>query len=155
MTEYNYYVYKDIDEIIEILENGTGAVYLGFPECPWCKAYVPMLNEVADIEGLEKIYYYNILEDRKNNTKEYQKIVSILDEYLQYDEEGNKRIFVPAVIFVSKGEIIGFDDETSYDTKGFKNPEDYWTEEEQKDLKTKLSSYISQIVDNSCTDCNK
>jgi len=155
MTEYNYYVYKDIDEIIKILEHGTGAVYLGFPECPWCKAYVPMLNEVADIGGLEKIYYYNILEDRKNNTKEYQKIVSILDEYLQYDEEGNKRIFVPAVIFVSKGEIIGFDDETSYDTKGFKNPEDYWTEEEQKDLKTKLSSYISQIVDNSCTDCNK
>lgn len=155
MTEYNYYVYKDIDEIIKILEHGTGAVYLGFPECPWCKAYVPMLNEVADIGGLEKIYYYNILEARKNNTKEYQKIVSILDEYLQYDEEGNKRIFVPAVIFVSKGKIIGFDDETSYDTKGFESPEDYWTEEEQKDLKTKLSSYISQIVDNSCTDCNK
>ena len=155
ISEYNYYVYKDIDEIIKILEHGTGAVYLGFPECPWCGAYVPMLNEVADIGGLEKIYYYNILEDRKNNTKEYQKIVSILDKYLQYDEEGNKRIFVPAVIFVSKGEIIGFDDETSYDTKGLDNPEDYWTEEEQKDLKNKLSSYISQIVDNSCTDCNK
>ena len=155
MTEYNYYVYKDIDEIIKILEHGTGAVYLGFPDCPWCGAYVPMLNEVADIGGLEKIYYYNILEDRKNNTKDYQKIVSILDEYLKYDDEGNKRIFVPAVIFVSKGEIIGFDDETSYDTKGLKNPEDYWTEEEQKDLKNRLSSYISQIVDNSCTDCNK
>ena len=155
MTEYNYYVYKDIDEIIKILEHGTGAVYLGFPECPWCGAYVPMLNEVAEIGGLEKIYYYNILEDRTKKTKEYQKIVSILDEYLQYDEEGNKKIFVPAVIFVSKGEIIGFDDETSYDTKGFDNPEDYWTEQEQKDLKSKLSTYISKIVDNSCTDCNK
>lgn len=155
MTEYNYYVYKDINEIIKILEHGTGAVYLGFPECPWCGAYVPMLNEVADIGGLEKIYYYNILEDRKNNTEDYRKIVSLLDEYLQYDDEGNKRIFVPAVIFVSKGEIIGFDDETSYDTKGFDNPDDYWTEEEQKDLKNKLSSYISQIVDNSCTECNK
>ena len=61
MTEYNYYVYKDINEIIKILEHGTGAVYLGFPECPWCSAYVPMLNEVADINGLEKIYYYHII----------------------------------------------------------------------------------------------
>ena len=155
LTEYNYYIYKDINEIIKILEHGTGAVYLGFPECPWCQAYVPMLNEVADIEGLEKIYYYNIYEDRKNNTDSYQKIVNIISDYLQYDDEGNKRIYVPAIIVVSEGKIIGFDDETSYDTKGFDNPEDYWTEEEQKDLKTKLSSYISKIVDNSCTDCNK
>ena len=146
ITEYNYYVYKDIDAIIKILEHGTGVVYLGFPQCPWCGAYVPMLNEVADQTGLEKINYYNILEDRKNNTEEYQKIVSILEDYLQYDDEGNKRIYVPAVIFVSKGEIIGFDDETSYDTKGFDTPEEYWTEEEQKDLKNKLQKTKCKMI---------
>lgn len=154
VDEYNYFVYRDSKEIIKILENGTGAVYLGFPECPWCQAYVPMLNEVADIEGLEKIYYFNILEDRKNNTEDYQKIVEILKDYLQFDEEGNKRIYVPAVIFVSKGEIIGFDDETSYDTKGFDKPSDYWTEEEVSDLKRKLTKNMTEVVDNKCTDCN-
>ena len=155
VDENNYYVYRDIDEIIKILENGTGVVYLGFPECPWCQAYVPMLNEVADIEGLEKIYYYNILEDRKNNTEEYEEIVDILEDYLQYDEEGNKRIYVPAVIFVSKGEIVGFDDETAYDTKGFKNPEEYWNDEEVSELKKKLTENINKVIDNKCTDCNK
>ena len=155
VDENNYYVYRDIDEIIKILENGTGVVYLGFPECPWCQAYVPMLNEVADIEGLEKIYYYNILEDRKENTEEYQQIVDILEDYLQYDDEGNKRIYVPAVIFVSKGEIVGFDDETSYDTKGFEKPEDYWNKEEISDLKKKLTENINKVLDNKCTDCNK
>ena len=114
-----------------------------------------MLNEVADIEGLEKIYYFNILEDRKNNTKEYQKIVDILHDYLQYDEEGNKRIYVPAVIFVSKGEIVGFDDETSYDTKGFEKPEEYWNEEEVTDLKHKLTENMNKVLDNKCTDCNE
>lgn len=155
VTEYNYYVYRDSEEIIKILEHGTGVVYLGFPECPWCQAYVPMLDEVADIEGLEKIYYLNIYEDRKNNTEDYQKIVEIIKDYLQYDEEGNKRIYVPAVIFVLDGEIIGFDDETSYDTKGLDNPEDYWNEEETSDLKKRLAEMISQIVDNKCTDCNQ
>ena len=43
----NVFVYREADEIIKILEGGTGIVYLGFPECPWCQAYVPMLNEVA------------------------------------------------------------------------------------------------------------
>ncbi|MBQ2872506.1 MAG: thioredoxin family protein [Bacilli bacterium] len=155
LTEDNYFVYRKNEEIVKILEHGTGVIYLGFPECPWCQAYVPMLNEVADIEGLEKIYYYNILEDRKNNTETYQKIVNITKEYLQYDEEGNKRIYVPAVIVVSDGEIIGFDDETSYDTKGYDSPEDYWKEEEQSELKKRLTKMISEIIDNKCTDCNK
>lgn len=155
ITSDNYYVYKTSEEIIKILENGTGIVYLGFPECPWCQAYVPMLNEIADIEGLEKIYYYNIYEDRKNNTESYQKMVSIIEEHLKYDEEGNKRIYVPAVIAVSKGEIVGFDDETSYDTKGFDKPEDYWTEDEVSDLKNKLTQMINEVLDNKCTDCNK
>ena len=155
ITEDNYFVYRDIDEIIKILEHGTGVVYLGFPECPWCQAYVPILNEVADIEGLEKIYYYNIYEDRKNNTASYQQIVNLIGEYLQYDEEGNKRIYVPAIIVVSEGQIIGFDDETAYDTKGLEKPEEYWTEEEILDLKQKLTTMISEVVDNSCNDCNK
>ena len=155
VTDDNYFVYRDSEEIIKILEHGTGAVYIGFPECPWCQAYVPMLNTVADIEGLEKIYYYNILEDRKANTNNYQKIVSLLSDYLQYDDEGNKRVYVPAVIVVSEGKIIGFDDETSYDTKGFEDPADYWTDEEVSDLKMKLTDMISQIVDNKCTECNE
>ena len=155
VDENNYFVYRDIDEIIKILENGTGVVYLGFPECPWCQAYVPMLNEVADSEGVEKIYYFNTLEDRKSNTEEYKKIVEILHDYLQYDDEGNKRVYVPAVIFVSKGEIVGFDDETSYDTKGFEKPEEYWNEDEVTDLKHKLTENINKVLDNKCTDCNK
>ena len=155
VTEYNYFVYRESNEIVKILENGTGVVYLGFPECKWCQAYVPILNEVADIEGLEKIYYYDILEARKNNTTDYQKMVEILSDYLQYDEEGNKRIYVPAIIFVSKGEIVGFDDETSYNTKGFEEPEDYWKEEEISNLKKRLTDSMSKVLDNKCTDCNK
>ena len=66
VTKDNVFVYRDINEIINIMEHGTGIVYLGFPECPWCQAYVVYLNDVAKEVGIEKIYYYNVLEDRKN-----------------------------------------------------------------------------------------
>lgn len=155
MTENNVFVYRDIEQIIKILENGSGIVYLGFPECPWCKAYVKYLNEVAIDNDLDKIYYYDILDDRKDNTKEYQKIVGILEEYLRYDDEGNKRIYVPAVISVKNGKITGFDDETSYDTKNYETPEEYWENEDLEGLKDKLNKMIESTVDNTCTDCNK
>lgn len=155
VQEYNVFTYRSEDEIIKILEHGTGIVYLGFPECPWCQAYVPILNEVADIEGLDKVYYYNILKDRQDNTEFCQKLVSILSDNLRYDEEGNKRIYVPAVISVVEGKITGFDDESSYDTLGFNDPKDYWTEERIKNLKLKLTNMISPVVENKCSECNK
>ena len=157
VTEDNVFTYRSIDEIIRIMEKGTGVVYLGFPECPWCNAYVKYLNEVAKEAGIDKIYYYNIFTDRLNNTEEYQKIVKLLTGNLQYDQEGNERIFVPNVSFHIKGKLIGNDYETSLDTKGLSNPTEYWTEEEVNDLKNTLTKYMQQVYValNACTDCNK
>ncbi len=151
----NVFLYRNIEEIINILNHGTGVVYLGFPECPWCKAYVPYLNEVAKTTGVTEIYYLNILEDRKNNTEEYKQIVSIISNYLQYDNEGNKRIYVPAVIAINNGEIVGFDDETSFDTHNLDDPKLYWVEEEVNELKAKLTEMLKKTLDNTCTSCNK
>lgn len=149
----NVFVYRSMEEIINILEKGTGIVYLGFPECQWCQRYTKYLNEVALDMGVSKIYYYNIREDRQNNTEDYLKVVSILGDYLQNDEEGNKRIYVPSIIALKKGEIVGFDDETAWDTKGYKTPDEYWTEDEVKDLKEKLETMIIDTDSNLCTEC--
>lgn len=155
VTADNVFVYRSINEIINILDNGTGIVYLGFPECKWCQAYVPYLNDVAKENNLEKIYYFNILEDRKNNTDEYMEIVNLLKFYLEYDEEGKKRVFVPAVIAVKEGNIVGFNDETSLDTKGYDEPSDYWNDKEVADLKKALTKMVKEVNTNICTDCNK
>lgn len=151
----NLFVYRSIEEIIKILENGTGIVYLGFPECPWCQAYVPYLNEVAAKNEITKIYYYNILNDRKEETEEYKKILELLQDYVEYDNEGNKRIYAPTVIFVSNGKIVGMDSETAKDTKGYKNPEEYWTDKRVKALKERLDKYSKLAKEVICSDCNK
>ena len=152
VDENNKFVYSDIDEVIDILEDGTGIVYLGFPECKWCQQYVVYLNEIAKDRGISKIYYYNIREDREKNTKDYQKIVSLLKEYLEEDEDGNPRVYVPAVTFMSNGKILGFDDETAYDTKGYDDPSEYWTDKTVENLKDRLNSYLDKS--NMCFDCN-
>lgn len=155
VTSDNPFVYRNVDQIINILEKGTGVVYLGFPECPWCQAYVPYVEEVAKKVGIDKVYYFNIKEDRKNNTEEYQKIVKILDVYLPNDDEGNKRIYVPAIIIVQNGKIVEFDDETSKDTKGYKTPEEYWKNEDLDALKTKLEKSFNEIKSTVCkSGCN-
>ena len=155
VSDDNPFVYRNIDQIINILEKGTGVVYLGFPECPWCQAYVPYVEEVAKKVGIDKVYYFNILEDRKNNSEKYQKIVKILNEYIPNDEEGNKRVFVPALIIVKEGKILLFNDETSLDTKGYEKPEDYWKNEGSEDLKLLFEKAFNEVKSNVCkSGCN-
>lgn len=157
VSKNNPFVYKDVDEIIKIMKNGTGVVYLGYPECPWCQAYVKYLNEVAKEVGIEKIYYCNTKKVKETSMDKYHYLINLLDGYLQYNDEGEQWIYVPNVSFHVEGKIIGNDYETSKDTHNLKEPKEYWTEEEVTDLKKKLKKYMKEIKEKSniCTDCNK
>lgn len=153
----NPFVYRTGDEIVDILEHGTGVVFLGFPSCPWCQAYAGYLSEVAIDNGLDTIYYYNIEKDRADNTELYQKLVSILSSYLQFDEEGQRRIYVPNTTFIIDGKIVGNDLESSKYTASETEPEKYWTEARIQDLKARLGTLIQQVKNaEGCKDsCDK
>lgn len=157
VSKDNVFIYKDVDEIIKIMSHGTAVVYLGYPECPWCQEYVKYLNETAKEVGIEKIYYCNTKKVKEEAMDKYHELISILDGHLQYTDEGDQWIYVPNVSFHINGDIIGNDYETSKDTHGLKNPKDYWTKQEIKDLKNTLTKYMEEVLSasNVCTDCNK
>lgn len=155
VSKNNVFVYRTAEEIITILEKGTGVVFFGFPSCPWCQAYAPMLDDVAKDVGIDKIFYYDIKKDRENNTKEYQKIVSILEEYLETDAEGKPRVYVPDVTVVNKGEIVGHDNETSLISDETLMPDVYWTKELKDALRLRLEEMMMEIVDISCSSCDE
>ena len=142
----NVFKYQTAEEVIDTLKNGTGVVYLGFPSCPWCQNYAKMLNDLAKEKGVKEIYYYNIHDDRENGTEAYEKLVKILGNYLQEDNNGDKRIYVPNLTFVVDGQIIGNDYETSKDTLGLKDPNEYWTDERIATWKEKVGTLLEILA---------
>lgn len=155
-TKDNVFTYRTINEINKILKTDTGLIFLGFPKCPWCRGYVPIINEVAKKEGLEKIYYFNIYEDRKNNTEEYQEMVKLLKGFLRYDDEGNERIYAPSLIAVKNGKILEFDDTRYWDNKKYDSAEEFWQSADLKPMREKLVKMINEVNEKSaCTaDCD-
>lgn len=153
----NPFIYRTAAEAADIIEHGTGVVYLGFASCPWCQAYAGYLNDAAKDAGLDTIYYVDIKSDRDNNTEDYQKLVSLLSTNLQYNDEGQRYIYVPEVVFVVDGRIVANDLETSKDTDGQSEPANYWTDARVEALKSRLTSYMQAVIDAAgCTDsCNK
>ena len=168
--------YSNYNEIIDVIKNKTGVIYLGFPECPWCRNAVPVLLDVARDNGIDTIYYLNILNERdsyivkngkieyakddKGNdikgTEGYLKLLKVLDKELEdyvIEFEGkeyntnSKRIYAPTVIFVRDGKVIGLHVSTvSSQTDPYKD----LTKTQYKELYDEYSSYVSSMNSSSC-----
>ena len=117
-------VYMDDEDAKVLLTSGSGALFMGFPECPWCRTLLPALvsaYEKSDYTGV--IYYYNALEDRDalslsedgeivveaEGAPVYHDLVAILYDYLMpysgLGDESIRRIYLPTTVFVKNGDI--------------------------------------------------
>ncbi len=103
----NRFVYASDKEVLSIFDGGSGVVFLGFPQCPWCQHLSEYVDQAARAESIDKVYYLNIRDARANNSEVYQKLVKKLEPYLDKDDNGKPRIFVPDVSIVKNGKIIG------------------------------------------------
>ena len=144
VADDNRFVYVSPSEIKQIFEHGSGLVFLGFKECPWCQKLALTIDEAAKVEGLTKVYYMDIRQARANNDVTYQMLVKKLKDYLAKDGDGNPRIFVPDVTALHDGKIVGrFLPETSIDDKGL-TPGEYWTTERRADAIKQLREIIAK-----------
>lgn len=168
INESNAMRYATLDELMNLLEDGTGVIYFGFPTCPWCRNAVPVLLDVAATKKLSTIYYYD-LTDIKNlwsvidgvptKTKEekvgYYDLLnaldSILDEYIITDEDGieygtgENRIYNPLIVFVKDGEIIGHHSGTMPFNEG-QTAYDSLTDTQKDALKNIYSEYMDEVL---------
>ena len=152
LPKENVFKVININEAINLVKKGNGALFIGYKECIWCQQYVKVIDDIAKKNSLPKIYYLDIRKDRKNNSKKYQELVNLLKDRLKNDDLGNKRIFVPFLVIAKDGKILETDDETSDLSKDKVNPLTYWTDEKINLLNEKLKSHIEQIK--ICNECN-
>lgn len=152
LPKENVFKVININEAINLVKKGNGALFIGYKECIWCQQYVKVIDDIAKKNSLPKVYYLDIRKDRKNNSKKYQELVNLLKDKLKNDDLGNKRIFVPFLVITKDGKILETDDETSDLSKDKVNPSTYWTDEKINLLNEKLKSHIEQIK--TCNECN-
>lgn len=176
ISKDNPIIYKDASDIIEMMDNKESfVVYFGFAKCPWCRSVLPTLLDVAKDEGLNTIYYVDVLEIRdtlkidengnvvtdKEGTKDYYKLLEyfydVLEDYSLTDENGNKketnekRIYAPNVISVVDGKAKDL-------TTGISEKQDdaymTLTKEMKKETYNKFKCIIKCVLESKTT-CTK
>ena len=144
VPEDNIYTYKTIDEVITLLSEGTGVVFMCTPTSTWCHSYAYYLNDVLKKQGLNEIYYLNVKADRDLNTIKYQKLLEYLDPFLYKDDQNVGKIYMPNVTFVRNGIVRANDNETAL-VQSDVNPENYWTQETINAFELKIKNYLYLI----------
>ena len=163
--------YSNVDEIVDVIENKTGIIYFGYPECPWCRNAVPVLLNAAISSGVGQIYYLNTkdirnemqinddgkIEEVKAGKDGYDKLLeamdSILEEYMLLDQDGNevstgtKRLYVPLVVFVKDGEIVGHHLDV---VESLEDPYTNLTGEQTEELYNIYLDNILKVTDTAC-----
>lgn len=145
----NPFEYATIDEVLDILENGKGIIFFGNSDCEWCVESVEVLNEALNYKNIDKVYYYNPKSIREKNTKKYQKLIKLLGDNLEKDENGDPYLYLPDVYFVKNGKIIGHNNDTAT-MNG--TVDEAMNENSRKELKNKYLELISEYNVGECTD---
>jgi len=152
ISEDNNVVYLTYEELIEFIENGTGLLFFGRPQCPWCRLLVPMMLEFADEDDIT-IYYFNPDADRTANNERYQNILRLLHNYLPVDtvtqdeddpnfDPNLKRVTLPHLFFMRDGQVA---------SDLFANNHEYLENNERERMKQLIREKYSAIGNPDCT----
>jgi len=176
IPEYNRAVYITPEEILELAESGTGLIYFGFPQCPWCRQMTPLLVDVVLNSGLNALYYIDMTDIRTTwelqdgvpvMTNEghpyYQDLLIAFESVIETspinpfhltDADGNRinteelRIFVPTVVAIRNGRIVGSHMYTVPASAPGNPYENHWnslTEDEEQQLRAIYETLLEAL----------
>lgn len=167
LEDDNPFVYVSDEKIVDTLKNGTGLIYFGFSNCPWCRNAVNVLQYV----NADKILYFDLKDKRdtyevvngvltktKDGTKEYYEVLEILNNILddyEIDDNSNtykvgeKRIYVPLVVGVLNGKIVGYHLDTVELNEG-QSPYDLLDENQKSKLKLIYDEINTKVSSSAC-----
>ncbi len=121
IDEDNNIKYVDVNEALDILNTGSGILYIGEPKSNKCRVVLPIFLDVVKEEEVDNIYYLNasnIRDIKKKGSSEYDKLLNMLNKYLSdykgIDDE-SKRIYFPSFVFIMGGKVVGFYNNDIYD----------------------------------------
>lgn len=146
--EEHVFEYVSANQILYMIENKkTALIVLGFKECPWCQALMPVLNEAAKNEALEKVYYLDIKTMRDDTTtSEHKKYLMLKEAFSEAVDESKDRLNAPTVIFLKDGELVDYHIDTVIThVMNDNNVLPPLTKDEHKELLEILESKIDKI----------
>ncbi len=137
IKEKNPFHYSTIDEVIHLLTDESGILFLGNSDGEWSRLCVKILNEAFLKTKIENVSYLNFKIAKEDEPKKYKKLVKQITSQLPKEE----KLQTPALFFIRNGKIESYSLDYEEITK--ENEEGY-TEKEHTKLRKKYIKLIEE-----------
>ena len=136
VSEDNPIKYVTLKELVDVLDSDeTAYVYISSPTCPYCRATVETLFEVAKALDIKKIYYYENSKERKVEENESQLMEEQASKgVVTKEDDGKMRWGIPLVLKIKNGEIVSTTRGVTYSLNEGQSKNDELTEEQKKSV---------------------
>ena len=92
-------------ELISLLKKGKHLIVIGNKDSDYSKKYMEEINAIVTELEIDKIYYYDLINDKVQGNSNYYEIVELLDGYLVTTDTSRKNLFAPSFYIIDNGKV--------------------------------------------------
>lgn len=131
------------NKVKSLLKEGKSIIILGNSESKYSEKYISLIQETIESIILDKVYYYDLYNDKKQQNSNYYDIRDALAGNLVTTDLGENNLLAPSFYIVDNGEVKYYNIE-SVAVKNTDSIEDYWPYEKEQSFKNEIYSAIEQ-----------
>lgn len=127
----------------KLLQEGKNIIFIGSKNSEYSQKYIKELDFVLKSKNIDKIYYYDIVNDKSQKNSNYYEIRELLNGYLTTTDGSTNNLLAPSFYIVDEGEVKYYNIETVA-MKNTDTIDSYWNEETE----SRFFAEISVALDN-------
>lgn len=130
-------------KLINVIKKDKSIIFIGSQTSRWSRQYIKELNSIFQEISLDKIYYYDINNDKAQKNSNYYEIRELLNGFLTSTDGSENNLLAPSFYIIDNGKVLYYNN----DTVAMKNTteiEDYWTEEQKKQFAFEIKNAINK-----------
>lgn len=145
--------YKDIKKenfevisgtkFIKLFDKGKHIVVIGSSQSEYSQKYIEEINKIVEELKPNKVYYYDIINDKAQGNSNYYRLVEKLDGYLITTDTSVNNLLSPSFYIIENRKVKYYNIETSA-MKNTDTVKDYWNEEKEIKFKEEITNAINK-----------
>lgn len=130
-------------KVKSLLKEGKSIIILGNSESKYSEKYISLIEETIESIILDKVYYYDLRNDKQQQNSNYYDIRDALSGNLVTTDLGENNLLAPSLYIIDNGEVKYYNIESAA-VKNTDSIEDYWTYEKEQNFKNEIYTAIEQ-----------
>lgn len=130
-------------KIISLLKKGNHLIMIGNKDSKYSQKYIEELDIILEELEIDKVYYYDLINDKAQANSNYYEIVELLEGHLTTTDTSDNNLLSPSFYIVTDGKVNYYNVETSA-MKNTDTIESYWNVQNEFNFKQEISSAINK-----------